>query len=80
VQVKVTDSGSPALSRTNSFSLTVNGKRTWRLLTVPFDQTQSFEHLDESASATWDSDIPANFSDLRWFPAPIGMTTIPPAA
>src|SRR5207342_3247466 len=74
VQVKVTDSGTPALSVTNSFTLTVNEVNVAPVLTVPFDQTlRALSTLSESASAT-DSDLPANSLTFALVSAPTGMT------
>src|SRR6185295_14310908 len=59
VQVRVTDSGTPALSVTNTFTLTVNEVNVAPTLTVPPSQTIN-ELVAFSANATaTDSDLPA---------------------
>src|SRR5205823_7058919 len=60
VSVSVTDNGVPALSVTNTFTVTVNEVNLAPVLTVPADQTMAEQTtLNVSASAT-DADIPAN--------------------
>ena len=74
VQVKVSDNGTPALSVTNGFTLTVNEVNVAPVLSVPFDQTlRALTALSVSASAT-DSDLPANALTFALVSAPTGMT------
>src|SRR5205814_1140264 len=68
VSVSVTDNGVPALSVTNTFTVTVNEVNLAPVLTVPADQTMTEQTtLNVSASAT-DADLPPNpqsFPPLR---------------
>jgi hypothetical protein len=74
ITVRVTDNGSPNLSATNSFTVTVNEVNSAPVLTVPGDQTISeLTTLNVSASAT-DSDIPTNTLTFSFVSAPSGMT------
>src|SRR2546430_3128735 len=60
VSVSVTDNGVPALSATNSFTVTVTEVNLAPVLSVPADQTIDEQTtLSVSASAT-DADLPAN--------------------
>src|SRR5438309_2205591 len=60
VSVSVTDNGVPALSATNSFTVTVREVNLAPVLSVPADQTIDEQTtLSVSASAT-DADLPAN--------------------
>src|SRR5206468_2362947 len=60
ITVLVTDNGTPPLSATNTFTVTVNEVNSAPVLTVPANQTiNELSTLSVSASAT-DSDIPAN--------------------
>jgi Putative Ig domain len=77
IAVAVTDDGSPSLSVTNSFTVTVNEVNTAPLLTVPADQTiNELATLNVSASAT-DSDLPANTLTFSLLAPPAGMTIVP---
>jgi hypothetical protein len=77
VKVVVTDNGSPALSATNSFTVTVNEVNSAPLLTVPANQTINEQTvLSVSASAS-DSDIPANTLTFSLPSAPAAMTIDP---
>jgi hypothetical protein len=74
ITVVVTDNGSPSLSSTNSFTVTVNEVNTAPNLTVPPNQTiNELTTLSVSASAT-DSDIPANLLTYSLISHPAGMT------
>jgi hypothetical protein len=74
VVVKVTDNGTPALSATNSFVVTVNEINVPPQLTVPVDQAVNEQTtLNVSASAT-DSDIPVNPLTFALVSPPGGMT------
>ena len=80
VQVKVTDSGTPALSVTNSFTLTVNEVNVAPVLTVPASQTIS-ELVAFTASATaTDADLPANSLTFALVSGPSGLTVSPSGA
>src|SRR5205823_1417981 len=75
--VSVTDNGVPALSATNSFTVTVNDVNVARGLSVPADQTIDEQTtLSVSASAT-DADLPANTLTFALVSAPTGMTINP---
>jgi autotransporter-associated beta strand protein len=77
IAVAVTDDGTPSLSVTNSFTVTVNEVNTAPLLTVPSDQTiNELATLNVSASAT-DSDLPANILTFSLLAPPAGMTIVP---
>lgn len=80
VRVKVTDTGSPALSVTNSFTLTVNEVNVAPVLTVPANQTIS-ELVAFSANATaTDADLPANNLTFALVSGPTGLTVSPSGA
>jgi autotransporter-associated beta strand protein len=75
--VSATDDGTPPLSATNTFTVTVNEVNTAPLLTVPADQTiNELATLNVSASAT-DSDLPANTLSFSLLAPPVGMTIVP---
>jgi hypothetical protein len=75
--VMVTDNGSPALSVTNSFIVTVNEANSPPALAVPPNQTiDELTPLLVSASAT-DPDIPANTLTFSLLLPPSGMTMNP---
>jgi autotransporter-associated beta strand protein len=77
IAVAVTDDGTPSLSVTNSFTVTVNEVNTAPQLTVPADQTiNELATLNVSASAT-DSDLPANTLTFSLLAPPAGMTIVP---
>lgn len=70
----VTDDGSPPLSATNTFAVTVDEVNTAPILAVPSDQTiNELTTLSVSASAT-DSDIPANTLTFSLLSPPSGMS------
>ena len=74
VVVQVTDNGTPTLSATNSFVVTVNEINVPPLLTVPSDQIINEQTaLNVSASAS-DSDIPVNPLTFALVSPPAGMT------
>jgi Putative Ig domain len=77
ISVVVTDNGSPPLSVTNSFTVTVNEANSPPTLTVPPDRTiDELTPLLVSASAT-DPDIPANTLTFTLQSHPSGMTINP---
>src|SRR5207302_1012826 len=77
VSVSVTDNGVPALSVTNTFTVTVNEVNLAPVLTVPADQTINEQTtLNVSASAT-DADLPANTLTFARVRSPAGMTINP---
>src|SRR5213078_1450703 len=77
VSVSVTDNGVPALSVTNSFTVTVTEVNLAPVLSVPADQTIDEQTtLSVSASAT-DADLPANTLTFALVSAPTGMTINP---
>src|SRR5439155_695513 len=77
VSVSVTDNGVPALSVTNTFTVTVNEVNLAPVLTVPADQTINEQTtLNVSASAT-DADLPANTLTFALVSSPAGMTINP---
>jgi hypothetical protein len=77
ITVVVTDNGSPPLSATNSFIVTVNEVNNPPSLTVPANQTiNELTTLSVSASAT-DPDLPANILTFSLLSPPIGMTINP---
>src|SRR4029078_5045378 len=74
VQVKVTDSGTPALSVTNSFTLTVNEVNVAPVLTVPTSQTiTELAAFSANATAT-DADLPAQTLTFTLVNGPSGLT------
>src|SRR5204862_3908733 len=77
VSVSVTDNGVPALSATNSFTVTVTEVNLAPVLSVPADQTIDEQTtLSVSASAT-DADLPANTLTFALVSAPLGMSINP---
>src|SRR5205814_237379 len=77
VSVSVTDNGVPALSVTNTFTVTVNEVNLAPVLSVPADQTMAEQTaLNVSASAT-DADLPANSLTFALVSSPAGMTINP---
>src|SRR5207302_653496 len=74
ITVMVTDNGSPNLSDTKSFTVTVNEVNTSPTLTLPANQTiNELTTLNVSASAT-DSDIPTNILTFSLVSPPSGIT------
>src|SRR2546430_2775950 len=72
VSVSVTDNGVPALSVTNTFTVTVNEVNLAPVLTVPADQTMAEQTtLNVNASAI-DADIPANSLTFALVSSPAG--------
>lgn len=77
IVVVVTDDGSPPLSATNTFTVTVNEVNTAPILAVPANQTiNELSTLSVSASAT-DSDIPTNILTFSLVSPPPGMSINP---
>ncbi len=77
ITVVVTDDGSPPLSSSNSFTVTVNEVNTAPVLSVPADQTiNELTPLSVSASAT-DSDLPPNILMFSLISPPTGMSINP---
>src|SRR5205823_5268010 len=77
VSVSVTDNGVPALSVTNTFTVTVNEVNLAPVLTVPADQTINEQtSLSVNATAT-DADLPANSLTFALVSSPAGMTINP---
>jgi autotransporter-associated beta strand protein len=74
VKVVVTDNGLPALSATNTFTVTVNEVNSAPLLTVPADQTLNEQTLLSVSASASDSDIPANTLTFSLPSAPAAMT------
>src|SRR5207237_5439114 len=80
VSVSVTDNGVPALSVTNSFTVTVTEVNLAPVLSVPADQTIDEQTtLSVNASAT-DADLPANTLTFALVTAPTGSTLNPPCS
>src|SRR5207302_7318530 len=74
VSVSVTENGVPALSVTETFTVTVNEVNLAPVLSVPANQTINEQTaLNVSASAT-DADLPANSLTFALVSAPTGMT------
>ncbi len=74
VTVRVYDNGTPSLSDTNSFNITVNEVNSAPVLTVPPNQTIS-ELVPWTASATAiDSDLPPNILTFALVSGPSGLT------
>src|SRR5207302_910444 len=77
VSVSVTDNGVPALSVTNTFTVTVNEVNLAPVLTVPANQTINEQTaLKVSATAT-NSDLPANNLPFALVSSPPGWTINP---
>jgi Putative Ig domain len=74
VFVQVTDNGTPALSATNSFVVTVNEINVPPQLTVPSDQIVNEQTTLNVSAAASDSDIPANPLTFALIAPPGGMT------
>src|SRR2546425_1165780 len=74
ITVVVTDNGVPALSATNSFTVTVREVNVAPVLTVPGNHTlDELSALAVTASAT-DADVPTNTLTFRLVGPPTGMT------
>jgi hypothetical protein len=77
IEVVVTDSGSPPMSATNTFAVTVREVNSPPELTVPQDQTiNELTTLSVSASAT-DADVPTNTLTFSLVSPPTGMNINP---
>jgi hypothetical protein len=77
IAVAVTDDGTPSLSVTNTFTVTVNAANNPPSVFVPADQTiDELTALNVSASAT-DPDLPANTLLFSLGAHPSGMTIVP---
>ncbi len=77
ITVVVSDNGTPPMSATNSFTVTVNEVNSAPSLTVPADQTiNELSTLNVSASAS-DPDIPANTLSFSLLSPPPGMSINP---
>jgi len=74
VVVQVTDNGTPALSATNSFVVTVNEINVPPQLTVPSDQVLNEQTALNISAVASDSDIPANPLTFALVSPPNGMT------
>ncbi len=74
VSVSVTDNGSPNLSVTNSFTVTVNEVNTAPVLTVPGNQTIGELNTLTVTNSAVDSDIPLNTLTFALVSAPSGMS------
>jgi autotransporter-associated beta strand protein len=74
IEVIVTDDGSPALSKTNSFTVTVNEVNSAPAFTGPGDQTINELTILNVSSAATDPDIPANTLTYALLQGPAGMT------
>src|SRR6185369_8586786 len=80
VKVKVTDSGTPALSVTNTFTLTVNDVNAAPVLAVPSDQTiNELVAFGANVTAT-DADLPGNSLTFALVSGPTGLTLSPSGA
>jgi autotransporter-associated beta strand protein len=77
VKVVATDNGTPALSTTNSFTVTVNEVNSAPLLTVPSNQTVNEQTLLSVSASASDSDIPANTLTFSLPSAPAAMAIDP---
>src|SRR5256885_6716795 len=74
ITVVVTDNGVPALSATNSFTVTVREVNVAPVLSVPANQTiDELSALAVTASAT-DADVPANTLTIRRAHVPTAVT------
>src|SRR5439155_803408 len=74
ITVVVTNNGVPALSATNSFTVTVREVNLAPVLSVPANQTiDELSALAVTASAT-DADVPANTLTFSLVSPPAGMT------
>ena len=80
VQVKVTDNGTPALSVTNSFTLTVNEVNVGPVLTVPDDETISELAAFNAIATATDADLPSNNLTFARVSGPTGLTVSPSGA
>jgi hypothetical protein len=80
VSVRVFDNGTPSLSHTQSFTLTVNEVNVAPILTVPPSSTND-ELVAYSATATaTDADLPANTLTFELVSCPSGLTVSPAGA
>jgi autotransporter-associated beta strand protein len=77
VKVVATDNGTPTLSATNTFTITVNEVNSAPSLTVPANQTINEQSLLSVSASASDSDIPANTLTFSLHSAPVAMTIDP---
>src|SRR5205085_2495300 len=77
ITVVVTDNGTPGMSATNTFTVTVNEVNSAPILSVPTNQViNAAGNLDVFASAT-DSDVPTNTLTFSLIAPPTGMNINP---
>jgi hypothetical protein len=77
VQVKVTDDGTPALSVTNSLTLTVSEVNVAPVLAVPANQAIQANSLLSVHPQVVDGDLPAQALTFALISAPAGMSIDP---
>ena len=76
----MTDNGTPALSATNNFTLTVNEVNVAPVLTMPANDTISeLNNFTANATAT-DVDLPAQTLTFALVSGPSGLTVSPAGA
>src|SRR6185369_12709949 len=80
VAISVTDSSTPNLSVTNSFTLTVNELNVAPVLTVPDDATINELVAFSASAAATDADLPANNLTFALVSGPSGLTVSPAGA
>ena len=74
VSVRVYDNGTPVLSATNAFTLTVNEVNSAPILATPTNQTIPVSVPWSAAAAATDSDLPANALSFALVSGPTGLT------
>ena len=74
VTIRVYDDGTPSLSMTNSFVLTVNEVNSAPMLTLPPDQTIDEETLWTANATAVDTDLPPNKLTFELVSGPDGLT------
>jgi hypothetical protein len=77
VTVRVFDNGSPSLSGTNSFTLTVNEVNSAPSLSLPADQTIPELALWTASATAVDTDSPPNAVTFELVSGPAGLTVSP---
>src|SRR2546421_206280 len=77
VSVSVTDNGVPALSATNSFTVTVTEVNLAPVLSVPADQTIDEQTTLSVSGRASDGESAANTLSFALVSAPLGMTISP---
>jgi len=77
VTARVFDNGSPTLSTTNSFTLTVDEVNSAPSLTLPADQTIIEQVLWTASASATDPDTPTNTLTLELVSGPAGLTVSP---